>query len=196
MRHLPKIPTLALTLLALLALPAAARAQPGPPPGMDPEELGPPGAERETRERIRTMRAVALANHLNLDEKEALRMNAIMRRFDDEREQVRLGIRSHFEVLEQASRAGKGEKVDAKKIDAALDGVARGQERMAQLIREEFDALSKDLSPVDRARLAIFLREFPKEVRKAMRRQRGKHGMRGGGGGGPDFAPLEAGGAW
>ena len=186
MRNL--IHALFVSLLSALVGSAAVAQGPGPGPGADFGGFGPPGSENQTRERIRTMRAVSLANHLDLDERQALRMNATMRRFDEEREKVKAGLKQSFEVLEKASKAEKIDPAGAKAIDAAIGAVMKSHEQIASLRREEFLALAKDLDPKKRARLAIFLRDFPKHVRKAMRQGRGRRGPRGGGGG-PGFAP-------
>ena len=185
MKTLPLRRSTTLLLSLALALPALAQpGPPGPPDGFD----GPPPT-RKARERIRTMRAIALANALDLDERAALKRSAIMRRFDDQRDEVHASLEKHFAILEKASA---GEKVAAKVIDGAIAAVLAAHERMAALRREEFQALAADLPPVKRARLAVFLRDFPKHVRKIMRMGRGERGpgRRGGGRGARGFEPT------
>jgi len=132
---------------------------------------------------------VALANSLDLDERQALRMNAVMRTFDEKKEAIHEAMKQHFEVLEAA--AG-GEQRSEKTIDAAITGVMKAHAAMAAVQEEEFSALAKDLPPPKRARLAIFLRDFPKHVRRAMRMGRGGRGGSGRRGpGGGSGLPLE-----
>ncbi|RMG13437.1 MAG: hypothetical protein D6729_15030 [Deltaproteobacteria bacterium] len=148
-------------LLSSLFLAAPLRAQPL-------EEM-PPERRKEMMERMRTMRAVALANRLDLDEKAALRLNGIMKHYDDERSKVHERLRRHLATLREAARA---EAPDAQRVDAAIAAILEGMEDLDRLRREEAQALLRDLDPKRRAKLLLFLHEFPKELRRHLRRAR------------------------
>lgn len=170
---------LALALLAPLALvaPQVARAQDaGDVPagrgmgmrGMGRHHRGPLLRE-EVERRIRTMRAVALANRLQLDEATALRMNAVMNGFDQRRDALRDRMHTAMQTLQTESRSAQP---DTARIDGAVQTVIEVQSAMADLRRQELEALMKDLDPKRRAQLVIFFREFPNEIRRMMHRGR------------------------
>ncbi len=118
---------------------------------------------------MRTMRAVALANRLDLDEATALRLNGIMKRYDEEREALHQRIRSKMKVLRKAAQS---DAPDEKTIDEAVDSVLEAMKELDALRLAEARELLAGLDPARRAKLLVFLHEFPKEVRRHLRRNR------------------------
>ena len=163
-----------LALLFACLLPLAAY---GDPPGEPPKER-----RAEMMERMRTMRAVALANRLDLDEATALRLNGIMKRYDEAREALHRRIRAQMKILREAS---KSPNPDEKTVDAAIEAVLGAMKELDALRLAEARELVAGLDPARRARLLLFLHEFPKEVRRQMRRHRRQHGTRPGSGRSP-----------
>lgn len=152
-------------LLTLCLVPLAVRAQKGH------ERRDKDQRREEIQRRVRTMRAISLANHLDLDEREALRLNHLMTEYDGRRHALREQIRGHMRILRNAADEPNP---DGPSVDSAIDAVLQGRQQMETLHQEEARALMKNLNARQRARLALFLKKFPEEVRKAMKRHREK----------------------
>jgi hypothetical protein len=148
------------------ALPLAARAQGGPPPGLG-QGQGPAAGAQDGRgrkfdpqrmeKRMRLARTLGLAEALDLDEPAALKLGQTMAKFDDRRAAVRKQLRDTREVL---VRAAKGEKVSAAEVDQAITKGLDGRAQILAINREMVGAVTKDLTPEKKARAVIFLAKF------------------------------------
>jgi hypothetical protein len=127
------------------------------------------------QQRMRTLRALGIAEALDLDTADALRLDAAMRPFDDRRRPLQKQLHDAMQTLR---RAAEGEAQALPQVDAATARVLDTRAQMAAIDREMFAALSQSRTPQQRARLALFLAHFQEEVR-SLRPQRPRPGGRG-----------------
>jgi hypothetical protein len=111
------------------------------------------GLER-VEKRIRMSRVLNLAEDLELNEAQTLKMADTMRQFDERRRPLLEQVRTSAQLLRQAS---KGDAPAQSQVDQAVQRVFDARAQLALLEREQYQALAKDLSPQKRAQLAIFL---------------------------------------
>jgi Spy/CpxP family protein refolding chaperone len=144
-----------LALALAVLLPAVALAHPhgpGGPPGQGRGEKG----ERSER-RMRLARTLGLAEALDLDAEQALRLSDLLTRFDARRAAARKQLGDARLALRKAAQ---GEKATAQEVDQALRQIFEARAQLAQVDRETIDAIPKDLTPEKRARAALFLTRF------------------------------------
>ena len=206
-------------LVALIVLPLAAAVQaqaagqgagPGPAgqgrgfePGMKMHggqargERGDRGDPAKMERRMRLVRTLGLAEALDLDEAQALKLGQSISKFDDRRLAAHKELRDAHQVLR---RAAGGEKASAAEVDQAIKRALDARAQLASLDREVVGAVTKDLSPEKRARAVLFLSRLEHRFgpgRGMMMRER-KVMMRGGGGmgmeGGPGMGGMAMGG--
>jgi len=169
-------------LVALLVLPAIALAQgqnggPGRGAGPDPER-----AEK----RMRLARTVGLAEALDLDAAQALKLGDTMTRYDERRKAAR---KQAMEARDELRSAAQGGKATAAEVDAAIAKALDARAQILAIDKEMLQAVTKDLNPEQKARATLFLSRFREEIerRMMMRRAPGRMaGMGGPGGMGPD----------
>ncbi|RKH69326.1 hypothetical protein [Corallococcus aberystwythensis] len=132
------------------ALPVVALAQPmaKEPGARDTERM----ARAEQRQRLRQV--LELADTLELDSAQALKMDETLRRFEDRRRPLREQVRDSARILHQASR---GDSAALSQVDAAAQKAFDARAQIAALDRELYQALAKDLSPQKRAKLAMVM---------------------------------------
>lgn len=164
-------------LAVLLALPLAAAAQapgrPGPGPGPGAGPMANPTVRAERMEkRMQLARTLGLAEALDLNDQQALQLRDVLAKFDQRRIPVHQQMAEARTVL---ARAARGEKVAPADVDGAIQRAFQAREQMNQIDRETVAAISKGLSPEQRARAVLFLARF---------QQRMGHGMGPGMGGG------------
>jgi len=182
-----------LAALVAIAFPLAALAAPQPP--------GPPGApDAEARrermqKRMRLARTLGLAEALDLNEAEALKLRETLAKVDARREPVVMQAR---EAMEQVRKAAQGDAAAQKGLDDALKRLRDARGQMQALRDETFQAVTKDLAPDRKARAALFLMRFQKRMGGVgpMREGReghfrGPHGPGGGRGPGPRFGAVD-----
>ncbi|RKG65858.1 hypothetical protein D7V80_21895 [Corallococcus sp. CA054B] len=139
-----------MTWALVFALPVMAIAQPGPrePGARDADRM----ARAEQRQRLRQV--LELADTLELDSAQALKMDETLRRFEDRRRPLREQVRDSARILHLASR---GDSAALGQVDAAAQKVFDARAQIAALDRELYQALAKDLTPEKRARLAVVM---------------------------------------
>ncbi|RYZ38890.1 MAG: hypothetical protein EOO71_22200 [Myxococcaceae bacterium] len=140
-----------MTWALVFALPVMALAQPGAGPGpgaRDPDRM----AKAEQRQRLRQV--LELADTLELDSAQALKMDETLRRFEDKRRPLREQVRDSARTLQMASR---GDSAALGQVDAAAQKIFDARAQISALDREMYQALAKDLPPQKRARLAVVL---------------------------------------
>ena len=143
---------LTLTLLPLVALAA-------PPHGDDDAER----AEKRTR----MMRVLGLAEDLELNESQALRMAETMRQFDERRRPLMEQVRESAQLLRRAS---EGDASVQSQVEQAVQRVFDARAQLATLDREMYQALSRDLPPQKRAKLAIFMARHEGKLVKLLKK--------------------------
>ncbi|MBE4751157.1 hypothetical protein G4177_23560 [Corallococcus sp. ZKHCc1 1396] len=158
-----------MTVALVFALPMLALAQPDRPgPGArDPDRM----ARAEQRQRLRQV--LELADTLELDSAQALKMDETLRRFEDRRRPLREQVRDSARTLQRASR---GDSAAQGQVDAAAQKVFDARAQIAALDREMYQALAKDLPPQKRARLAIVLARSEGAKWLKGKREKGPHG--------------------
>jgi ATP-dependent Lon protease len=133
--------TLALLPLAALAAPPDAKAE----------------AEQDAERQMRMARVLGLAEELELDSSQALKLDETLRKFDERRRPLREQVRESADVLE---RAANGDTTAMSQVDQAAQRAFDARAQLTALDREMFQALSKDLPPQKRAKLALFMARF------------------------------------
>ena len=158
---------------ALLCAPALAAPNDARP---SPERRPLPDSTREKLEkRTRMMRVVGLAEELDLDLGQAVKLDEQMRRFDEKRKPLRDQVAEAARILERASA---GDKDAAGQVDAAAQKAFEAREKLAAVDREMYAAISKELSPQKRAQMALFLARFESQSRVKLVRLPNGRGFR------------------
>ncbi len=136
-------------MMSVVLLPFLALAAPAEPQGDR-------NAEREERQerRERLRRVMGLAEELDLDTPQALRLDDTLRKFDERRRPLLEQVRESALTL---MRAADGDASAQGQVDQASQRAFEARAQLAALDREMFQALSKDLPPQKKARLALFL---------------------------------------
>ncbi len=152
-------------LMALAALPLAAFAQGmGPPPGAG---AGPGGRKsgrapnparvERVEKRMRLARTLGLAEVLDLDTPQALKLDDAIAKFDERRMAAHKQASESREVLRGAAH---GEKPGAADVDDAISKLLDARAQLQAIDKETFAAVSQGLSPEKRARALLFLEKF------------------------------------
>lgn len=156
-----RLAVLTLTLLPLVALAQA------------PEEKE--AVERVERQ-TRLMRVVGLAEELELEEAQALKMADTMRQFDERRRPLLEQVQESAQVLRKAAR---GDTSAQSQVDQAVQRVFDARTQLTALDRDLYQALARDLPPQKRAQLAIFMaRQDGKMKMERMLRKADREGRR------------------
>ncbi len=176
-------------LVALVLFPALALAEAVPkekaavPAGPD---------QQQVERRMRLARTLGLAEALDLEPAQALKLGEAMTRFDERRRAAKQQATDAREVLRQAARS---DKAAAGEVDGAIAKLLDARAQLSALDRESLTLITKDLSPEKKARAALFLGKFRERMERHVRRGGAgmRHGM--GGGMGPGPGPGMNGGA-
>jgi hypothetical protein len=132
---------------------------------MDPERM---------QKRMRLARTLGLAEALDLDAGQALKLGETLGKFDDRRVAVRKQLRDVREVLK---RAAAGEKVPGAEVDGAITKGLELRTQLAAIDRETINAVTQGLSPEKKARAVLFLANFHRHFPgPGMRPGMGGHG--------------------
>ncbi len=147
-------------LLALAVLPLAAFAQgPGPKGGGQGSGAGPDGKlnPEMMQKRMRVARTLGLAEALDLDSAQALKLSEQLNKLDDKRLPLFQQMRNSHQVLR---RAAQGEKVAAADVDQAIQKALEARTQLVALDREVVATVTQGLTPEKKARAALFLARF------------------------------------
>jgi Spy/CpxP family protein refolding chaperone len=181
---------LAALLLAPLAAAAQAGAGPGPGPGggMGPGRGAGPGwrdgdgpGPGERGKRARLALTLGLAEALDLDDAQALKLRDAVDRFHRRREPLHAQLRDAMRVLRQAA---DGERVEGADVDRALGAVLDLRAQAQAADRELLQAVTRDQPPQKKARAALFLARFQHRMEERL----GPQGREARGGRGPSSA--------
>ena len=183
-----------LLLAAALSLaPLAARAQNAPPP--PPNAAGKPakggqgpgmGDPERMEKRMRLARTLGLAEALDLDSAQALKLGDAIAKFDDRRLAAHKQLRDASQVLRTAAR---GEKVEAAAVDQAIQKALDARAQIQAVDREVVATVTKDLTPDKKARAVLFLAKFQGRFGHGPGMMRGGAGMPRGMGPGDGMGP-------
>lgn len=145
---------IALLLTLLIALPTVATAG--------------PDRREKVRQRVKVMRAMVLAEELQLDEATAGRLAPVLDRFDGELVKL-LAERAKLRAeLRAAHDAG-----DDRRIGEAIDRLVANQDARWDSERRRFAELRRLLSPRQAARLLDVLPEIDRRIMRRLRERRG-----------------------
>jgi hypothetical protein len=154
--------TIPIAVLAL-AFPLVARAQgpgPGAPQGGQGQNQGQAGPRRDPErmeKRMRLARTLGLAEALDLDTEQALKLGQTISRFDERRVAAHKQLRDARDVLR---RAAQGEKVAPADVDQAIQRSLDARAQLQAVDRDTVAAVTKDLAPEKKARAVLFLSKF------------------------------------
>jgi hypothetical protein len=166
----------------IAALPAVSLAQPGPgapqngrgqPRPQAQDRSSPRGDPERMEKRMRLARTLGLAEALDLDAAQALKLGETIGQFDERR------LAAHKQTHEARAvlrRAAKGENVPAADVDQAIQRSLEARAQLQAVDRETVAAVTKDLTPEKKARAVLFLSKFQRRFGPGMGPGRG-HGM-------------------
>jgi hypothetical protein len=152
---------------------AGAGQQQGAGPRMTPERM---------EKRMRLARTLGLAEALDLDAPQALKLGETIAKFDDRRLASHKQMRDAQDVLR---RAAQGEKATAAEVDQAIQKALDARAQLQAVDRELIGVVTKDLAPDKKARAVLFLAKF--------QRRFGGPGMGRGMGHGMERGPMRGG---
>jgi hypothetical protein len=131
----------------------------GPGMGQGPGRGDPERMEK----RMRLARTLGLAEALDLDAAQALRVGETLEKFDARRQVARKTMHDARAVLQ---RAASGDKASAADVDGAIARIFEARAQLTQTDREMLQVISKDLPADKRARAALFLGRFEERIEK------------------------------
>jgi hypothetical protein len=121
--------------------------------------------------RVRLMKVVGLAEALDLDEAQALRMAEVMRRYDERKAPLQV---QNAELAKVIKRASEGDSAAAGQLDRAIQTFSDNRVQVQQLDKEMMDELGRNLPPQQRAKLMIFFVNFAEEQRTIQQRMQAR----------------------
>ena len=110
---------------------------------------------------------VEIAEALELSEADALKLSEKLKGLEVRRQPVRQAM---HQAMKAVKAAADGDAAALKDVDANVQKVLDGRAQMAVMDKELFTTLSKDLSPQQRAKLAVVLAKIHGEGGKKGRR--------------------------
>jgi len=117
-------------------------------------------AARDQRKRM--MQVVGLTEALGLSTQDALRVDDTIRKFDERRRPLKETVRESARMVMEAAR---GDNAALSQVDQAINRVLDARVALAQLDKEQMQALSSGLNAQQRAKLALFYARFHKGMR-------------------------------
>jgi parvulin-like peptidyl-prolyl isomerase len=111
---------------------------------------------------MRTLRTVGVAEALDLETADALKVDAQMRSFDERRRPLQKLVHDSMHTLK---RAAEGDAQALAQVDSATQKILDTRTQLAQLDREMYVNLAQGRSAQQKARLALFLAHFREEAR-------------------------------
>jgi hypothetical protein len=155
------------TLVALMALPVVALGQ---GPKKDAPQATAPGQPDPARveKRMRLARTLGLAEVLDLDTAQALKLGDTLARFDDRRKAARKQASDATDALRNAARGTADPKPTAADVDGAIAKLLDARAQLHAIDREMLQAVTKDLAPEQKARAALFLGRFRERIERHM----------------------------
>lgn len=119
--------------------------------------------------RLRTLRIVELSEQLNLSTGQAVRLDEILRNFDERRRPYQRQMGEFSKLLKTAS---EGDASATLQVDDAISQIFDLRLQLLQLDRELIGALSKELTAQQRAKLAIVFGSLREQMRQEIQKMR------------------------
>jgi len=126
-----------------------------------------PARIEEAGRRARLKYVVEIAEALELNEVDALKLSEKIKGLEERRQPVRQQM---HEAMKAVKAAADGDATALTTVDANIQKVLDGRAQMAVMDKELFATLAKDLSPQKRAKLAVVLAKIHGDVAKKGRR--------------------------
>lgn len=127
-----------------------------------------PKERGKLQEKIEWMTMWKLIEALELDKPTADKVYAIRRKYLEQKQKlvkvIDEGVRSLKQQLEQES-----EKVDEAGLAEQIAKIREARQKLEGLVDDQFQELSKVLSVRQQAKLMVFMKEFPQELRSMFR---------------------------
>lgn len=162
-------------LIALALVPALALAEGGPKDKMGGDAQGRPDAEKMMK-RMRLARTLGLAEALNLDPAQALKLGDAMSKFDDRRKAVHQQL---VEARDALRKAARDDKATAAEVDGAITKALDARAQLGAIDKESLAAVTKDLTPEQKARAVLFLAHFRQRIEQHLMMMHAGKGMGG-----------------
>jgi len=144
--------------LAVLAVaPMLAVAQSPAPPGAGADKAPPRFDPARIEKRVRLARTLGLAEALDLDAAQAIKLGDAVAKFDDKRMAAFKQLRDAAGVLRKAAA---GEKVAGADVDKAIQSGLDARAQLQAIDRDVVQLVTKDQPPEKRARAVLFLARF------------------------------------
>src|SRR5712692_131487 len=88
-----------------------------------------------------------------------------MHPFDEQRKEVRAQINEASKIIK---RATEGDSSALAQVDQANQTILEGRVRVAEIDRDMFIAVARELTPGQRAKMAVFFAKFGEQVRQTL----------------------------
>lgn len=142
-------------LVLILALaPSLAFAQPATPA---PGARSDPARIEQMQKRMRVAQAIGLADALDLDDAAALKLRAVMVKYDAQRAPLR---KQAVEAMRTIRDAARGDKKAVGQVDQAVQNLAQVRSQLEGLNVQQYKEVTQGLSGEKKAKAAIFLTQF------------------------------------
>jgi hypothetical protein len=139
-------------------------AGPGPGRGMGPGAAQPDPERMEKR--MRLARTLGLAEALDLEPAQALKLGEAIAKFDERRLAAH---KQHREARDVLRRAARGDKLPPAEVDQAIQKGLEAGTQLQAIDREVLATVTKDLAPEKKARAVLFLDRFQGRFGPGMR---------------------------
>src|SRR5262249_30250130 len=118
--------------------------------------------QKKVQNDLHLLRIIGLADALGLNEAEAMRLDRIMHPFDERKREVRAQINEAAKVIQ---RATEGDPSALSRVDQAMETVLSGRVLVAEIDKEMIQALSRELTPQQRAKMSVFFAKFGQQAK-------------------------------
>jgi hypothetical protein len=136
------------------------------------QPAGAPAKRAEIEARLKRWRGTVLRRDLGLEEKKAVEVERTLDKFQVEREKIQKDMRQQQKTLRALSDLDSNDQTAyAKSLQIVRESTAKQQ----ALRLQEFDELSKQLSPKQEAKLLRLMRQMEQKLRDAVRRIKKEH---------------------
>ena len=155
--------------LCFAALTFASFAAFAEPPTGDRDEI-----RDKVEHRMHLMRLIELTERLGLSDDKAMQLSKMMEQFDQRRRTLGDSTREARAIVK---RAADGDASAQKQLDQAVDQLIQARKAMNDVDADQYRAISKELTPAQRAKFVLFLGEFRHRmegIARDVRDQRGR----------------------
>ncbi|MBI5525849.1 MAG: periplasmic heavy metal sensor [Deltaproteobacteria bacterium] len=135
-----------------------------------------------TMRKMRAMHIAEIQEKLNLDEKTTIRINEILKKFDEKRDALKKEVKGHMQSIKDLMDAPKP---DEAKLTPILDKLVSAREKIHDVQTDQLSEIRKLLTPTQQAKFVLHLQQWKKHMKEMIRKHRGWRQGQGPGPGGP-----------